>query len=81
VLGEPNCASQITGGSNPSYTLILEPNWTLQLTPQIGGVSCIAAEGTTVQTGSVSILVNGYTQVTTWRKLLPLRLNAMAVAV
>jgi hypothetical protein len=30
--------------------------------PQIGGVSCIAAEVTTVQTGSVSILVNGYTQ-------------------
>ena len=69
VLGGPNCASQITGGSNPSYTLILEPNRTLQLTfptplifPQIGGISCIAAEVTTAQTGSVSILVNGYTQ-------------------
>ena len=69
VLGGPNCASQITGGSNPSYTLILEPNRTLQLTfptplifPKTGGISCIAAEVTTVQTGNVSILVNGYTQ-------------------
>jgi len=57
VLGGPNCASQITGGSNPSYTLILEPDRTFPLIfptplifPQIGGVSCIAAEVTTVQT-------------------------------
>ena len=53
-------------GNSRSKVGLMANYSTLQLTfptplifPQIGGISCIAAEVATVQTGNVSILVNG----------------------
>jgi hypothetical protein len=61
--------SKITGGTYPQFLLLLEPNKTLQLqfptalvfTP-IAGLSCLAAEVTTVNPGTVEVSVNGFVQ-------------------
>ncbi len=64
----PNCASNIIGGSFPSFHLILEANKTIDLefpTPLIFSSispSCIAVAKTSVASGNVEVLVNGYVQ-------------------
>ncbi|HUI95995.1 MAG TPA: hypothetical protein VLX44_09605 [Xanthobacteraceae bacterium] len=70
VMDATSCGGQVTGGGNPSMHLILAPSQTLHLTypsalvfAPINGVSCVAGEVTTVQSGgSVEIDVNGFVQ-------------------
>ncbi len=70
VVGGTACSAAISGGGNPSMHLILEPSRTIDLVfptalvfAPINGVSCIAGEVTTVQSGGhVEIDVNGFVQ-------------------